>query len=76
MLCYSPFHRFQAFKQKSVPFTWSVAITQKSLKQWEVNGKGIIAVFYVPFLLCQLKRLELFLKCNIILRCNSTDVSM
>lgn len=37
-------------RRKSVLFTGSVVIAQKSLKQWEVNGKGIIAVFYVPFL--------------------------
>lgn len=37
-------------RRKPDLFTGSIAIAQKSLKQWEVNGKGIIAVFYVPFL--------------------------
>lgn len=37
-------------RRKPDLFTGSIVITRKSLKQWEVNGKGIIAVFYVPFL--------------------------
>lgn len=37
-------------RRQSFLFTGSVAIAQKSLKQWEVNGKGIIPVFYVSFL--------------------------
>lgn len=44
--------------RKSVMFTGSVAVAQKSLKQWGVHGKGIIAVFYVPFLLLSFMSLE------------------
>lgn len=39
-------------------FTGSIAVAQKSLKQWGVHGKGIIAVFYVPFLSLSFMSLE------------------
>lgn len=45
-------------RRKLVLLTGSVAIAQVSSKQWEVHGKGIIAVFYVPFLPLSFMSLE------------------
>lgn len=45
-------------RRKLVLFKGSVVIAKMSSKQWEVHGKRIIAVFYVPFLLLSFMSLK------------------